>query len=179
MPFTTSGIELRGKLAAAEIAEAERFLRSGLSWMRLGVRWVYVAFFAGILVWFSVMNAIRGRSMNVSQNVVPLLFLLAVMAVLVLKQRLARARAGKRYNAGAPDRFRLTTTELSWESANGSRGSAPWPAYRGWREGKSVLFVLSQEKSRVVILPKTDLSAVDLEMVKGTLTAALGPAKTR
>jgi hypothetical protein len=31
----------------------------------------------------------------------------------------------------------------------------------------------------VVILPKTDLSPVDLEMVRGMLTAALGPARGR
>jgi hypothetical protein len=177
MAFTTSGLELRGKLTASETAETERFLRSGLSWARLGVRWIYVGFFLFLLTWFSVMGAMRGHFADTLRNILPLLLVvLFAMAMMFYRQQRARAKAGRVYNSGAPDRYRLTTSELSWESANGAKGSAPWPAYRGWREGKSVIFLLCPDKGRAVILPKTDLSPVNLEMVRGTLTAALGPA---
>lgn len=177
MAFTTSGLELRGKLTADETAETERFLRSGLSSVRIGMRWTYVSLFTVFLLWFSVMGAMHGQFVNTIRNLLPLWLLIAgIVALLFNQRRRLRARAGKTYNAGAPDRFRLNTTELSWESANGSKGSAPWSAYRGWREGRSVIFLLYPDKVRVMILPKTDLSPVDLEMVRGTLTAALGPS---
>lgn len=177
MSFTTSGIELRGKLTANETAETERFLRSGVSQVRIGMRWTYVALIAVFLAWLSFQGAIHGQFLNTFRGLLPLWLLIAgIIALLANQRRRARAKAGKLYNAGAPDRFRLTNSELSWESANGAKGSAPWSTFRGWREGKSVIFVLYPDKVRVMILPKTDLSPMDLEMVRGTLTAALGPA---
>jgi hypothetical protein len=180
MAITTSGLELRGKLNATETAEAERFLRSGLSRVRNGVRMVYLGFFIVILGWFGVQGIQHFGFVNTFRNLLPMsLPILAVIGVLVYQRQRARARAGRVYNSAAPDRFRLNPTELSWESTDGAKGSAPWPAYRGWREGKTVIFLLTPDKNRVVILPKTDLSPVDLEMVRGMLTAALGPARGR
>jgi hypothetical protein len=180
MAFTTSGLELRGKLNGRETAETERFLRSGLSRVRNGVRWTYVGFFVVILGWFGVQGVKHFGILNTFRNLLPMsLPILAVIGVLVYQRQRARAKAGRVYNSAAPDRFRLNSTELSWESANGAKGMAPWGAYHGWREGKTVIFLLTPDKGRVVILPKTDLSPVDLEMVWGTLTAALGPSRAR
>jgi hypothetical protein len=177
MAFTTNGLEMRGKLTVSETAETERFLRSGLSWVRLGVRSIYLGFFIVMLAWLMIASAMRGQFVNTFRNFLPLLLVILFgVAMVIYRQRRARARAGRSYNAGAPDRFRLTSTELSWESASGAKGSAPWTTYRGWREGKSVIFLLCQDKSRAVILPKADASPMELEMVRGMLTAALGPA---
>jgi len=176
MSYTTSGLELRGKLTADETAETERFLRSGVSSVRIGMRWTYVGLFALLLAWFSFQAVIHGQFLNTFRNLLPMWLLIAgVIALLANQRHRARAKAGRLYNAGAPDQFRLTNAELSWQSANGSKGSAPWSTFRGWREGRSVIFVLYPGKARVIILPKSDLSLTDLEMVRGTLTAALGP----
>lgn len=180
MVFTTSGLELRGKLNATEAAETERFLRSGLSRVRMSVRWIYVGFFIVFLGWLGITGVLHFGFFNTFRTMLPVsLPILGVVGIMIFQLRRTRAKAGRVYNSAAPDRFRINPTELSWESSNGSKGSAPWAAYRGWREGKTVIFLLTPDKGRVVILPKMDLSPVDLEMVRGTLTAALGPARAR
>ncbi|MGC2617765.1 MAG: YcxB family protein [Acidobacteriaceae bacterium] len=180
MAFTTSGLEMRGKLNATEAAETERFLRSRLTRVRMGVRWIYVGFFLVFLAWLGITGVLHFGFVNTFRTVVPVsLPILGVVGILIYQLRRARAKAGRVYNSAAPDRFRLNPTELSWESTDGTKGSAPWAAYRGWREGKTVIFLLTPDKNRVVILPKTDVSVVDLEMVRGTLGAALGPVRGR
>jgi hypothetical protein len=174
-----TGLTLRGKLSAKESAEARRALQSRVTLLRYFVRWGYAVIFAALLLWMTVDMAVSHTRVDWSGFILIWLIVAAVFAWLIFRARSSAAKALARHNANAPDRFILTAAGIEAESTDGVRFSVPWTAYAGWREGNRVVFLLFPEKERVQLLPKEDLSATALDTLRGTLTSALGPAKTK
>jgi hypothetical protein len=92
----------------------------------------------------------------------------------IFNARRSHATVLGQHNAGSPDYFIVDEKGVHSENSNGATTSQPWPVFKYWSQGSSVSLIFLAQGKFVQILPTGDLSPVQQEALKGSLTSFLG-----
>jgi hypothetical protein len=80
-------------------------------------------------------------------------------------------------NGRQPEFFTLDNRGLNLKSPDGNTTLVPWSSFKGWRELSSIILLPAAEPDKpAVILPLSQLSPTERDLLRGTLQSHLGAA---
>jgi hypothetical protein len=166
-------MELGGKLTAREMKDVAKLLRSRWYWPRWLLSNLYGLMLIGALLWGTIASAVSGHSAHWRALGVIWLVIAAIFVWAVVSTIRSQKRGFARSNPNLPDRIRLTDVSVETQSAGGRTCTAPWNAFRGWRANGSVILLDLENSDSFIILPTTNLSATDRDLLLGLLNSYL------
>jgi hypothetical protein len=169
-------LQITGQLNEKELMDTHRLIRGKMFWFR----WLYgysrvFLIVAGIL-WLTLAKLSSGDTRHWLAYFGIWILIAGVIYLSIRTSRRDHRKQLEKLNSRAAQFVTLENDGIRLQSREGSSASLAWPSFKRWRERGSIILVDRAEGKPAVILPLSQLSPTERDLLRGTLQSHLGAA---